>query len=461
MPNMARLTGPMVKYPARLSFAWYFAAIVVGALLLMRPESRAADRPDISAVDAAFTATSAVCVTGLGVRSTGHDYSWLGQLVILALIQLGGIGIITVTTFVTFRIGSSRTLRQRALVSETLGGEGTSDLSNLVRDVIRLSLFVEGLGFLVLLTRNLFDQPFLTAAWHALFHSVSAFCNAGFALHDDSLVRYQGDPVVNFTIAALIIIGGIGFPVILDLRDNWHGPWQRRWERLRLHTKLMLLGTIGLIALGTVLFLVFEWDNSLREMSIVRGFMVAVFQSITCRTAGFNTIDIAGLTNATLFLMVLLMIAGAGPCSAGGGLKVSTLMLLLARVWSTFRGYTRINLFRRTIPTEVAARAISTALVFGVVVFAALMVLLALEQTKTAHTAAGEVFLDALFEVVSALCTVGLSTGITPALGDAAKSLLIVAMFLGRLGPITVFIVFSRAERDTKISYPEERPLIG
>ncbi len=440
---------------------WYFSLIVVGGLLLTHPICRAPSREPISLLDAFFTSTSAACVTGLVVRSTGNDFSEIGQMVILALIQLGGIGIITVTTYITFRVWGRGGLRERVAVSETLGFGTAADLQRVLRNVIWTTFLIEGLGFLLLAIRNLFDYSPGFALWHALFHSVSAFCNAGFALSDDSIIRYQGDPIINLTICALVVVGGIGYPVIQDVYTNWHGPWARRWDRLQLHTKLMLIGTMALIVLGTVAILALEWDNTLKEMSFGRAFLVALFQSIVCRTAGFNSVAIGQLTNATLFIMVLLMAVGAGPCSTAGGFKVSTMMLFVVRAWNTFRGYSRLSIFRRTVPVDLMARATTTVLLYMTVVIGALTGLLVLEQSHQAHTGMQGIFLDSLFEVVSALSTVGLSTGITPQLSDAGQIVLMMTMFIGRLGPISVVMALSLSERPQTIEYPREEPLIG
>jgi trk system potassium uptake protein TrkH len=255
---MPQITGSIVKYPARASFVCYVALITLGALVLCSPMCRGSSQP-IAPLDALFTSTSATCVTGLAVRSTEHDFSFVGQVVILLLIQLGGIGIMTVTTYAMFHLGSRQSMRARAVLSETLGADEKSDLKWILRHVILLTLAIEGLGFLLLVARNLVDQPFSTAMWHALFHSVSAFCNAGFGLYDDSLTRYQGDLLVNLTVCGLVIVGGIGFPVLLDLRRHWRGPWRESWDRLHLHSKFMLIGTTLCLALGTASFLVLEW----------------------------------------------------------------------------------------------------------------------------------------------------------------------------------------------------------
>ena len=461
---MPIFTGSLSKYPARVSLAWYVSVIAIGGTLLWQlPQCRQEGVPPISPVDAYFTATSATCVTGLSVRSTGNDFSFLGQLIILAMIQLGGIGIITITTLITFQIGARTGLRERALVAETLGAASERDLAWLLRHVVLWSLTMEFIGFLLLAWRN-FENPnfeMFAALWHALFHSVSAFCNAGFGLFDDNLVPYQTDMLVNFTIAGLIIVGGIGYPVIFDLYRNLHSPWTLVWERLHLHTKVMLLGTAGLIVLGMLAILMLEWNGTLAGHSLDNKCLISFFQSVTCRTAGFNTVPIDALTSATLFIMILLMAIGAGPCSTAGGFKVSTFMTLVLRGWTTFRGYERINVFRRTIPQELVSRATATALLFGVVAILGLMMLLASEHANVPHKDSGGSFIASLFEVISALGTVGLSTGITAALNDFSKCILIGLMFLGRLGPITVFLALSLNERDQRVGYPHEEPLIG
>lgn len=458
---MTEVTGSLRKYPARASFAWYAVVIFLGAVLLTRPFCLASGAKAISFLDALFTATSATCVTGLAVRSTGNDFSWLGQAVILVLIQIGGIGIMTLTTYITFRLGGGAGLRSRAAAAETLGPTDEPDLTLLVRRLLRFVFLIEGLGFAVLLVRWLFTFPPWTAAWYALFHSVSAFCNAGLSPFDDSLVGAQGDPVVILTVGALIVAGGLGFPVMLDLRQNWYGTWPRMWDRLRLHTKLMLIGTTILVVAGTAAFLALEWNNALAAMPWWKRLLVAWFQAVVPRTAGFNSVDIGSLTNATLFVLVLLMLIGAGPCSTGGGFKVSTIMILVIRVWSAFRGWSRVNIFRRTIPLQVLGQATATVLVFTVVVSLALTALLVFEQEDLPHARAGGIFLDSLFEVVSAIGTVGLSTGLTPQLTAAGRVVIIVVMFLGRLGPISVFAALSQSERQQSFEYPSEQPLIG
>ncbi|MCA9246000.1 MAG: hypothetical protein KDA42_02765 [Planctomycetales bacterium] len=455
-----QVSGSLVKYPARVTFLWYLGLVVLGGLLLARPFCCRSAEP-VTALDAVFTSTSACCVTGLAVRSTEHDFSLAGQIVILVLIQLGGIGIMTVTTFLMTHVGRADSLRDRAVIAMTLGADAKSDLRSILRGVLLMTVCFEGCGFVILAIRNLFDYPPAEALWQALFHSISAFCNAGFALHDDSLMRYRGDPVVNATICALVVIGGLGFPVIFDVLRQSRGPRRGFWDRLQMHSKIMLMGTAGLLAVSTGIFMFLESEGLLRELPVWQWPMVAMFHSVSCRTAGFNTIDLTTMTNATLFFSMLIMAIGAGPCSTAGGLKVSTVVVLLLQSLTSFRGYQRINIFRRTIPRSVVNRAIATTMLFVIIAGAALTILMMFEQAEKPHIEAGHEFMDASFEVASALGTVGLSTGITGDLTQAGRVIVILLMFLGRLGPISVFVALSLHERTERIEMPAEEPLIG
>ena len=457
---MVKVIGSVTRYPARFSVLSYMGVILLGAVLLAQPFAVTEGQTPLSITDSMFMATSALCVTGLAVRDTGGDFSFFGQAVILLLIQLGGIGIVTVTTFFTFHLGHGG-LRDRAAVTETLGADDKMDLPRMLRWVLLLTFLFEAAGFLVLLIRNLFVQSPGEACWHALFHSVSAYCNAGFALHGDSFVGYQGDWLVNLTLAALIVIGGLGFPVMLDLGRCWRQDGWVFWRRLHLHSKMMLLGTAVLIPAGMTAFLVLEADGVFKEMSWPQSLLAAFFSSVTCRTAGFNTLDMASLTNASRFVIILLMIVGAGPCSTGGGMKVSTFLVLVLRGWANCFGYSKVTLARRTIPQSVIERATTTALLFGAIAIVAITTLLMVEQSDQPHAQLKGVFLETMFEAVSALGTVGLSLGVTGDFSTAGRWILIVLMFLGRLGPISVALALSRRERKTKIEFPEAEPLIG
>jgi len=456
---MPQLTGPLTSYPARVSLAAYVITILVGGVVLTLPVSRQPDRPPISLVDGLFTATSACCVTGLTVRSTANDFSTFGQGVILALIQLGGLGIMTITTLAAFQMGGQATLRQRAMVADTLGVKSGRDLRWVGRAVLATVVLAEFAGFLLLVASAWGTAPAPEVAWRSLFHSISAFCNAGFALHDANLMPDAGNIGINLVICGLIIVGGIGFPVIIDVCQRLRRP-RDCWQRLSIQSKLMLIGTAGLLAAGALSFWLLEWDEALGGESLGTKVLMGLFHSTTCRTAGFNTVDYGTLASSTLFLTIILMAIGAGPCSTAGGFKVSTLMILLVSSWTSFRGLPRANVFRRTIPATAVRRATATALLFGAVATVALVALLVVESPNST-TSRPRWFLEALFECISALGTVGLSTGITPALSDAGKIVLMLLMLLGRLGPVSAAVALAKRRSSYQPEYPEEEPLVG
>ena len=461
MPKMA---GSLVRYPARVTCLWFAGVIVLGSFALLLPWSSQSLVNRISFLDACFTATSALCVTGLSVRSTPNDFSYFGQAIILILIQLGGIGIMTLTTFILMRVGGRSGLRHRAVIAETLGAGDDTDVRMILRRVLFATAIIEGIGIVALWIRFLFEYPWWKALWHATFHAVSAFCNAGFALHDDNLIQFQNDPTVNIVICALIILGGIGFPVILDVYNgfSWSRPFA--WQGLHIHSKVTLIGTTFLITFGFVMLLALEWDNAIEQSPWYGKILIAFFQSVTCRTAGFNTIDLSSLTNASLFLMILLMAIGAGPCSTAGGIKVSTVALLMMQAYRRFQGRACISFFRRTIPQAAVDRAMASTVTFLAVATFACMLLMVAEQSGKSHrhmSRQSDQSLDLIFEVVSALGTVGLSTGMTSNLSDLGKWILIGLMFMGRLGPISVISALSRTVREPKVEFANEEPLVG
>lgn len=458
--TLVTITGSGSQYPARASLVWYLGLVVLGTMALKLPGMQPSGVSPIAVVDAVFTATSAACVTGLSVRSTGSDFTWAGQLAILVLIQVGGIGIMTVTTFVTSQLGRRGGLRERAVMAETLGARGELHLRGVLWQILRFTFGFELAGALALLPRFLFDYSWSKALWHAVFHSVSAFCNAGFGLHDDSLMQYRDDLWVNLTIMVLIVAGGLGFPVVLDLVHCWRGGLRWDWRRLHLHSKLMLLGTTTLLVVGTISFLTLEWGGVLAELPLGNKVLAAAFHSTTCRTAGFNTVDLPSLSNASIFVTILLMAIGAGPCSTAGGFKVSTLAAVLLRSLGSFRGRRTISLFGRTIPSAVFERANATLLLFMVLSVVALLALLVAEPERPTSQVSRQ-FAGQMFEVVSALGTVGLSLGTTAQLSLAAKWVVIVLMLLGRLGPISMIAALAIRKDEHELQYPHEEPLIG
>lgn len=458
---MVRMTGSLERYPARVSLYWYSAILAIGTTLLFLPVSFRPGREPISFIDALFTATSALCVTGLSVRSTAHDFSWFGQFVILALIQLGGVGIMTVTTFVLFQLGGRSGLRHRAVIAETLGAGPNQDLKWILGRVLILSLTIELLGAILLFIRFALTDHLGSALWNSVFLSVSAFCNAGFALHDANLVPVRDDWVVNCVIMGLIISGGFGFPVMIDLTRTIPRGWPNAWYDLHLHSKLMIMASATAIVLGALFTLALEWDGVFASLPAEQKILPAFFHSVSCRTAGFNTVDIGTMRDATVFLSIILMVIGAGPCSTGGGVKISTVALLIMQAYSRFRGRSHINLFRRTIPEESIDRALASIMFYLIVATFAFIIILVVEENHALAEGTRWQFRDIMFEVVSALGTVGLSTGITAAFSTMGKSILIALMFMGRLGPITVFAALALSRSKHTKEFAREEPLLG
>lgn len=459
---MVRVTGSLVQYPARAAVLWYAGLIATGAFVLRLPQAVQPGVKPLSVIDAVFTATSASCVTGLTVRSTGSELSLVGQATVLFLIQVGGIGIITITTFIVLRLGGRESLRQRVLLTQTLGS-AERDLRLMIWRILRVVFVCEGVGVALLAWPSIQRGGGRVAQglWQAFFHSISAFCNAGFALEDVNLAGYRANPLVNLTIISLIVLGGIGFPVIREVGEALRRGKTRRWELLTTHTKMMLIGTASLLTGGAAVVLALEWNNALAGMPLAEKLLVAAFQSTTTRTAGFETVPMAQLTNATLFCFMLLMIVGGGPCSTAGGFKVSTLMVLVTHAWAKLRGRRRVNFFRRSVTPETIDGAMAASLLFTTVAIAALVCFMVIEQADAPHHTGDNLFLDASFEVCSALGTVGLSTGITPHLSASAKAVLIALMFLGRLGPISAFVALARSDRRERVEFPKEEVLIG
>jgi trk system potassium uptake protein TrkH len=471
---MLKYTGAVARYPARALFVAYLLAIIVGGLLLYTPLARqypdSEQRPHITLVDSFFTAASAVCVTGLSVRPTGTYFSSFGHVVILLLIQMGGVGIMTLTTYITRVLGANEDLRARQALSETLGATTTEGVRWVGRRVLGVTLIIESIGALLLLPSFWRDKSFGEACWWAVFHAVSAFCNAGFSLHDQNLVPWRTDVLLNFTIMGLIVLGGIGFPILADVSRSLaryarepNRPLVRIWSGLLLSTKLMLVGTVVLIVFGTVAIARLEWNRTLGDLEWPHKILAALFASVTPRTAGFNTLDYGKMATATLFVTLLLMLIGGGPASTAGGTKVSTFMVLVARVRARFRGRPHVTAFGRTIPRETIDRAFVIVLLFGGLTIVGTLGVLVLGETVffTRSDSDHGKFLSVCFEVVSALCTVGLSIGITADLTDFSKVVLIALMFAGRLGPVALYAALSREEQVMKARPVREDVLVG
>jgi len=446
--------------PAATLVSFYAFAIFSATLLLMMPW--AAQSTPVGFVDALFTITSAMCVTGLTVVDTGTTFTLFGQLVILATIQLGGLGITTFSVYLFFYLRSGVGLRDRWVINETLVHSPVRSMQDLVRAVIHLTLLIEAVGTVCLALVFVPQFGWLQGCYYALFHAVSAFCNAGFALFSDNLIGYRDNPIVNLTIMALIILGGIGFLVMRELHDIW----QRRRKGLRwrvsLHSKLVLLTSGILIVAGWLAILALELGNgSFRGASLGEALWVTLFQSVTTRTAGFNTIDLNAFGVPTIFLMIVLMFIGASPGSTGGGVKTTSLALFLAALYSRLKGYRVTSVFKRTVPEETVNKTFTLFLLAALWIVVMTFFLLLAEVSGSTAAQTHGVLLNYLFEVVSAFGTVGLSLGVTPKLTAVGKLLVTMLMFVGRVGLLTfAFVVVKQAGREGTV-YAEENIMIG
>jgi trk system potassium uptake protein len=439
-----------LRHPAQYVVTAFVLASLVGTVLLWLPPA-SADPGETPFLTALFTATSAVCVTGLVVVDTGTHWSGFGEVVILALIQIGGFGIMTLSSLIAFVLVRRLSLRQRLLAASEARSLDLGDVRRLVVGVARLSLGVEAAVATVLCLRFWLahGEPFGRAAYLGVFHAVSAFNNAGFSVFSDSLVGYAQDPVLLLVIAATVVMGGLGYPVWLELARQPGRP--ARWT---LHAKLTVFTTVVLVAVATALYGWFEWTNPATLGSLSTGDSVvnAAFHSVMPRTAGFNSIDVAAMREPSRLLTEVLMFIGGGSASTAGGIKVTTFALLGFVMWAEVRGDPDVVVFRRRVPDAVQRQALTVALLAVGVVVASTMLMLATSGLPRA---------DLLFEVVSALGTVGLSTGVTPALSATSQLLVIALMIIGRVGPITLFAALVLRQRERAYRHPEERPIIG
>jgi len=431
----------------------------VGALLLKIPISTHIGH--IPWVDALFTATSAVCVTGLIVVDTGSYFTPFGQGVILGLIQMGGLGVMTIAVLLFRWIGRSISFRQRMAMQDLFAHTPREDILGLVNSILVLTFTVEAAGAILLTIHWCRELPFFQALYTAAFHSISAFCNAGFSLFPDSMMHYSDNLLLNVTMCGLIITGGIGFPVLYDLR-SWIRLHKQKRMRLSIQTKTVLLTTLILIVSGAVMFAFLERQPLSEAPSLSHHILTPIFQSVTCRTAGFNTIDIAGLKDATLAMMIFLMFFGASPGSCGGGVKTTTLALITAFMISRVRRRRRVNIFKKSIPAETVTRSVSLLLVSIGIIAVIVFLILAGDAVIGRDVAAGEgLFLTYLFETVSAFGTVGLSMGITPHLSTWGKCLIILMMIIGRVGVLTFSYIILRTGSANGIEHAEENMMIG
>jgi trk system potassium uptake protein TrkH len=435
-------------------------AILLGTLLLSLPLAQAGD--PVSVLDAFFTATSAVCVTGLTVVDTGTRFSPVGQAVVLALIQVGGLGLMTFAVFVGVVLGRKVAFTDRMVIQDSMHHTPKAGVRRLVRYVLGFTLASEAAGALLLWLRFRGQFPSGEAAWQSVFHAVSAFCNAGFGLLPDNLVRYRGDLLVNLAITALIVVGGLGFLVNMEVRDQAVLRLRgRRAPMLTLHARLALTVTAALLVAGTLAFLALEWDNALRGLPPGERLLASWFQSVTPRTAGFNTVDYGRVSSDTLFFTIFLMFVGASPGSTGGGIKTTTFGLLVALVVARWRGRGRATVFHRTIPHAVMDRALMLTLLAWALVSLGIGLLVFTETHGRPFGEAEPRFVALMFEAVSAFGTVGLSTGLTPSLSPAGKLVLAALMFVGRVGPLTLVLAVGPRQERGRFRYAEENVMVG
>jgi len=444
------------RRPLRLMMVSYVALIAMGTSLLCLPAATPPGHP-IGVVDALFTSASATCVTGLVVRSTGDDFTPFGQLVILALIQLGGIGIMTFSLIMFSLFGSRLSLTSRFLISQTLASIGAwEDFWPLLRTVLRFTVITEFAGAVLLFSRWQGELGTLRGAYAAVFHSISAFCNAGFGLWNDSFMSYRDDVWVNVVISVLVILGGLGFIIIWEILHT-----RGKRQAMTLHTKLALWVSGALLFVGASLIWWIERGHLLAGMSLPNQLLASMFHSVSTRTAGFNSVEISDLGPATLFVMMALMFIGGSPGSCAGGIKTTTLGVLFLTAWNRLNNRRNVNAFHRTLGQGTIANTLSIAIGGFVVVALGLLVLLILEQPTAMVADRHGVFVAYMFETVSAVGTVGLSCGITSSLGTASKLLIAVLMYIGRLGPLTVATALARENSVTDWRYPEEDVMVG
>ncbi|WP_371370701.1 TrkH family potassium uptake protein [Sporomusa aerivorans] len=438
--------------PYQILTLGFAGLILIGTLLLMTPLASATGQP-LSFLDALFTATSAVCVTGLAVVDTGTYFSVFGQLVIISLIQAGGLGFMAMATLMAILIGKRINFRERLVMQEALNQLTVSGVVRITQHLIKITLLIEFIGGTILAIHWYADLG-LQGIYFGYWHAVSLFCNAGFDLFGSitgefsSATRYVDDILVNLVFSLLIILGGIGFTVMADIWTN------RRFSKLSLHSKAVLVTTFVLTVLGTVVIFLLEYNNvnTMAGLSWKGKLLASYFQSVTTRSAGWDTVNIGQLTDATLFFMILLMFIGASPTSTGGGIKTSTAAVLAAAIWALIRGRNDAELFERRIPYSIIYKAFSLMLISAILVIFVTMMLSISENQP---------FLKLLFETASAFGTVGLSTGITSILTSTGKLWLIFTMFAGRVGPVTLALALALKHRKGNIQYPEGKMIIG
>lgn len=432
----------------------FFMLIVIGAALLYMPFSQ--KNPGASLVDCIFIATSATCVTGLASVDISQVYTPVGQVIILLLIQLGGLGIMTFSTFFAYILAGRLSMRGRDLIEHSVSSQPVPYLGQLLKFAVLGTLTIETIGAIFLTFRFLPGHSMAHAIWSGIFHSISAFCNAGFSIYSDNLVRFRDDEVVNVTIMMLIVLGGLGFWVLHDLKNV-------RYKGLRgltLHSKIVLTVTGLLILIGAAAIMFFELENTLRPLSAGQKLLASFFHSISARTAGYNTLNIGDMTNGTILVLILLMVIGASPGSTGGGIKTTTFAIIFSAFFARLRTEQQLRLFNRGISESTVTKSIGIAIFWIMAVCIAAFLLLITETYSMPSVLSRGILVELFFESFSAIGTVGLSMGITPHLSQVGKIIILLLMYIGRIGPITLALAIAN-KPTVAIRYAEEKIIIG
>ncbi|HMM69229.1 MAG TPA: TrkH family potassium uptake protein [Gudongella oleilytica] len=433
--------------PPRILALGFMTTILLGALLLNLPRASVSGE-SIGFIDALFTSASAVCVTGLVVVNTADHWTVFGQAVILMLIQIGGLGIMTMATIFALVSGKKISLKERLVIKEQLNQESLSGLVKLVKYVIAMTLFIEFVGAVVLSYVFIPEFGLKQGIWNSLFHSVSAFCNAGFDITGNSFMDYNDSTIAIVAICFLVVVGGLGFSVIIDILRH------RSWKRLSLHTRLVIIISFLLLAIGTLLILVLEWNNpgTLKDMTLGDKVRAALFAAVVPRTAGFNSIDVGAMMQATAFFTIILMFIGGSPGSTAGGIKTATFGVVIMATIAIIKGERDIEIYKKRIPQETVFKSLAIVTV-GMGMIIGVSFLLTLTESWG--------FLDTMFEATSAFATVGLSRGLTPNLSNAGKLIIIGTMYAGRVGPLTMAFAFGYNRKHKRYRYSEGHITVG
>ncbi|MCG5215286.1 potassium transporter TrkG [Streptosporangium sp. KLBMP 9127] len=438
------------RHPGQLIVFGFAAAVLIGTALLATPAATESGRA-ASLVDAVFTATSAICVTGLVTVDTGAHWSGFGEVVIALLIQVGGLGIMTLATLFALLLSGRLGLRARMVAQAETKTLSMTDVRRIIRNVVLFSLVAEAVTAVILTLRLIlgYGEPYGRAIYMGVFHAISAFNNAGFGLLPDNLMSFAADPWICLPIAAAVIVGGLGFPVVFELLRSWRRP--RRWTAL---TRVTVVATLALLVIGAILITVTEWSNprTLGPLDTPGKLLAGFFTGAMPRTAGFNSLDITAMYPSSWLATDALMFIGGGSAGTAGGIKVTTFAVLAFAVWSELRGETSVNIGHRRIASTLQRQALSITLLSVVLIGLATYILLVL----TPHS-----LNQVLFEAVSAFATVGLSTGITAHLTEPGQIVIAILMFAGRVGPLTLFSALALRDRIRRYELPEERIIVG